>query len=170
LCASHRELTGFCLPEHLKPHPALPIYKVNEIPVVLVDALPHLLHRPVHGEIRTQDVSSSGQAAVDAISNLPICFPVNSEQSPLVSPAAASQLTTLLAQTAIDLGEISDAIRACPEFELVVLRMSETLALSLGARVASIEEAVVILGKDHLNVLVQTWSGSRSSEPVPKIF
>jgi hypothetical protein len=86
-----------------------------------------------------------------------------------VSLAAALQLTVLLQQAAIDLGEISDAIRACPEFEVVVLRTSESLALSLGTRVASIEDAVVILGKDQLYTLVQTWSGGKSGPAiVPK--
>jgi hypothetical protein len=131
--------------------------------------MPHLLHRSVDHETHRQEIACSGPENSGGNPRLAVHFASDGDDKPLVSPAAASRLTVLLQQAAIDLGEISDAIRACPEFELVVLRVSESLALSLGTRVASIEDAVVILGKDQLYALVQTWSGGRASEaPISK--
>jgi hypothetical protein len=131
--------------------------------------MPHLPHRYVENETHRQKIAYSCPENPGGSPKLAVHFEADCDDEPLVSPAAASRLTVLLQQGAIDLGEISDAIRACPEFELIVLRMSESLALSLGTRVASIEDAVVILGKDQLYALVQTWSGGRASQDsVPK--
>jgi HDOD domain-containing protein len=126
--------------------------------------MPHFLHRSVGNETHRQKTARSAPDNPGGSPKLAIHFASEGDHEPLVSPAAASRLTVLLQQAAIDLGEISDAIRACPEFELVVLRVSESLALSLGTRVATIEDAVVILGKDQLYALVQTWSGGRASQ------
>jgi hypothetical protein len=131
--------------------------------------MPHLLHRSAANEIHRQQIMCSGRDDTDGRSKVGVHLAKDSGEVPLVSLAAASQLMALLQQAAIDLGEISDAIRACPEFQVLVLRTSEPLALSLGTRVASIEDAVVILGKDQLYTLVETWSGGRSTPAiVPK--
>ena len=89
---------------------------------------------------------------------------VYSEQTPWQPRAAIARLSVLLEQATIDLGEISTAIRVCPEFELLVLQTSDSLALSLGIPTPGIEDAVVVLGKNRLKILLRIWSSGHTPE------
>src|ERR1700723_3829723 len=88
-----------------------------------------------------------------------------SSQSPTVSQNTASRLGSLLDDGAMDLAQISDAIRACPDFERLGLRRSNSLNLSFEPRIVNVEEAAVILGKDRLKVLLETWSHAYENPP-----
>jgi hypothetical protein len=123
--------------------------------------MPNVLHRSAESAVRDRGNSSSGYSDPDWTPDFPSSSRTQSGKAPNAFPDVASQLSGLLSQTAIDLGQISDAIRACPELEILVLQTSDSLALALGTHVANIEEAVVILGKDQLNFLVRTWQESR---------
>jgi HDOD domain-containing protein len=124
--------------------------------------MPHVLYRSADNAIRSRQNPGSGYADPSWAPNSSSVVRVQSGAGPNNAfPDVASRLSDLLSQTATDLGQISDAIRACPELELLLLQTSDSLALSLGTHVASIEEAVVILGKDQLNFLVRSWLGSR---------
>lgn len=90
--------------------------------------------------------------------------PAYSEQTPWQPKAAVARLSVLLEQATIDLGEISTAIRVCPEFERLVLQTSDSLALSLGIPTPGIEDAVVVLGKDRLKILLRIWSSGHTLE------
>ncbi len=67
------------------------------------------------------------------------------------------RLNSFLAEGAIDLRQISEAIRECPEFESILLRAGESASISSGTFITSVEEAVVILGKDRLRTLLLDW-------------
>jgi len=75
-----------------------------------------------------------------------------------VTPSAAMKLARLLSCDPLDLGCISDEIRAHPKLEVLVMRMATSLALSPNGSILSIEEAAVALGKNRLRVLVHMWS------------
>jgi len=90
--------------------------------------------------------------------------PAYSERTPWQPRAAVARLNVLLEQATIDLGEISKAIRECPEFELLVLQTSDSLALSVGIPTLDIEDAVVVLGKNRLKILLRVWSSGHVTE------
>jgi hypothetical protein len=64
----------------------------------------------------------------------------------------------LLHADAVDLRDVGDAIRVHPGLESLVLELCEFLALSPGVPVASVEEAVIVLGTDRLRTVVHAWS------------
>lgn len=75
------------------------------------------------------------------------------------------RLNSFLAQSAIDLRQISETIRECPEFESFLLRAGTSASISSGTFITSVEEAVVILGKDRLRTLLLDWQGDKASPP-----
>lgn len=87
-----------------------------------------------------------------------------SEQTPWPPRAVAARLSVLLEQATIDLGEISTAIRMCPEFEQLVLHTSDSPGFSLGIPTPGIEDAVVVLGKNRLKILLGIWLSGHTLE------
>jgi HDOD domain len=64
----------------------------------------------------------------------------------------------MLEADAVDLRDVGDAIRIQPELEVLVLNLCNSLALSPGVPVSNAEEAVIVMGKDRLRIVVQAWS------------
>jgi hypothetical protein len=82
----------------------------------------------------------------------------------------AQRLTSLLGAAPVDLGHISREIRAHPDLEALVIRLSGLLVLSPEGSITSVEEAAVVLGTDRLRILVHAWSSLQNSGPTMKLF
>ncbi|HUO25920.1 MAG TPA: hypothetical protein VMU61_09640 [Candidatus Aquilonibacter sp.] len=68
------------------------------------------------------------------------------------------RLTDLLLTNPVELGSICDEIRSHPAFEALVVRMTNSLALSPDAGSTTVEEAAIQLGVDRLRILATLWS------------
>jgi len=64
----------------------------------------------------------------------------------------------MLGADPVELRCVCDEIRAHPELEALVIRLSGTLSLSVNPSPATIEEAAVQLGVDRLRVVFRAWS------------
>jgi len=73
-------------------------------------------------------------------------------------PVPVMRLNDLLDAGLIDIESIGREIRAEPELEFLTTRMVASLALSPVNSVVRIEDAVVLLGKDRLRVVLYMWS------------
>ena len=77
---------------------------------------------------------------------------------------AVSKLTMLLEADPLDLTHVGDAIRAHPDLESLILKVCDSLALTLGFPVCGAEEAAIVLGRDRLRILVRAWSARQFGE------
>lgn len=127
--------------------------------------MPPVMEDRANSEVPEQETGTSRQTRLTSTAT----FPENLSSRPLltapVSQDMASRLGSLLDDAAMDLTQISDAIRACPEFEKLVLRRSNSLNLSIDTSIVRVEEAAVILGKDRLKILLETWSCRNGARP-----
>jgi hypothetical protein len=82
----------------------------------------------------------------------------------------AQRLTSLLGAAPVDLGHISREIRAHPDLEALVIRLSGLLVLSPEGSITSVEEAAVVLGTDRLRILIHAWSSLQNCDPTMKLF
>jgi HD-like signal output (HDOD) protein len=73
------------------------------------------------------------------------------------SPKTLSELDSLFCAQPVDLKQVSEAVRARPDLEALVLRLTDSLELSPDVPIATVEEAAVVLGRDRLRVLLHTW-------------
>ena len=71
-----------------------------------------------------------------------------------------NRLTDLLVSAPIDLASIGDEIRRHPDLADLVLRLGVSLALSPDEPLATVEEAVVVLGTSRLRVVMELWSSA----------
>jgi hypothetical protein len=69
-----------------------------------------------------------------------------------------AELDSLFCAHTLDLRRVGDAVRVRPGLEALVLRLTDSLALSSDPPFATVEEAAVVLGRDRLRVLVHTWA------------
>lgn len=108
-----------------------------------------------------------GESALGTEAGIQMSGPQTSRVT--IDPAAvtfspAKELFRLLSCDPLDLGHISDEIRAHPDFEVLVMRMAASLAVSVEGSVSSVEEAAVALDKIRLRVLVHMWASLRDDK------
>jgi hypothetical protein len=120
--------------------------------------MPHAVLNSPGSKARRQKTSYSRTAEESCGFTIPDSAPVAAAEPRAIGTDAVARLTALLEGHAIDLAEVSDAIRACPRFEALVLRASDSLALAPATLIGHVEQAIVILGKDRLQVLVRSWA------------
>ena len=80
------------------------------------------------------------------------------------------ELDSIFCAHTVDLRRVSDAVRARPDLEALVLRLTASLALSPELPIATVEEAAVVLGRDRLRVLVHTWALLREVREKPRLI
>jgi hypothetical protein len=107
---------------------------------------------------------ADGQTNGDQGPPVPFAGPAPDPRDP------AQRLTSLLGAAPVDLGHISREIRAHPDLEALVIRLSGLLVLSPEGSITSVEEAAVVLGTDRLRILVHAWSSLQNSDPTVKLF
>ena len=83
------------------------------------------------------------------------------DRPPVVIAELAEELENLLAASAVDLKRVSDAVRAHPDFEELILRRTVPFALSEEIPPATVEEAVVVLGTTRMRRLLHLWALSQ---------
>jgi HD-like signal output (HDOD) protein len=74
------------------------------------------------------------------------------------SSGILGELDSLFCAQPVDLKRVSEAVRARPDLEALVLRLTDSLELSPDVPIATVEEAAVVLGRDRLRVLLHTWA------------
>ena len=77
---------------------------------------------------------------------------------PSPSPDPAALLTTLLSAAPVDLCRVSEAMRAHPDLQALVVKLACYLSFSPDTSGTTVEESVVVVGTDRLRVLVYLWS------------
>ncbi|HKV06365.1 MAG TPA: HDOD domain-containing protein [Candidatus Acidoferrales bacterium] len=84
------------------------------------------------------------------------------ERSPAGDPRSAAKLVehlnAMLTASPVDLARISGEIRALPDLETLIMRLTPSLVLSPDSSITTLEEAAVVLGTARLRVLVYAWS------------
>jgi hypothetical protein len=128
--------------------------------------MPHVLESPTASKFQTPRKDFPGARRHGAISGFTGVAEMREPSPgwPLAGQSLAGEadeirgrLNSFLAEDAIDLRQISAAIRECPEFESFLLRAGKSASISAGTFITSVEEAVVILGKDRLRSLLIDW-------------
>jgi len=136
------------------PFPVWPIETERNLTRSLENAVPLT-------SANRQGISTFPDDPPSQLSELDLSSPESSHPS---NPGAARMrgqgggLDALLTADLIDLRRVSEAIRQEPGFELLVMRLSASLALSPDVSPTTVEEAAVVLGTDRLRVLVYAWS------------
>ncbi len=123
--------------------------------------MPHVLDSPLASKFQTPRKDFPGarrQGAISVFTGVAeLREPADGYSSVGRSDEIGGRLNSLLGESAIDLRQISEAIRECPEFESFLLRAGKSASISAGTFITSVEEAVVILGKDRLRTLLLDW-------------
>src|SRR5579863_7408043 len=118
--------------------------------------MPQLVHERPRSSVPTNGGGSSSERV--AGSSLDSHADSGKEhRSSAADQAAVSKLSALLEADPVNLAEVGDTIRANPALESLILKLCESLALTLGVPVCSAEEAAIVLGRDRLRILVRAW-------------
>jgi hypothetical protein len=103
--------------------------------------------------VATQERRSSPAFSIsDSSSSVP------ASDSSFASESRA-RLVALLSADVVELRSVCDEIRSLPQLETLIVRLTAPSIPVASSVPATLEQAIVLLGTDHLRALVRAWSG-----------